>query len=48
MLLKCLSPNSATMAKLNSGGFIGSKRQQEVTVEGPKAAELAFQNLFKK
>ena len=46
VLVRCLSPNSATVARLHAQTYIGGKRAP-VVVEGAKAAEAAFQALFK-
>jgi hypothetical protein len=46
VLVRCLSPNSATVAKLSSGQYIGQRRQQAKAVAGKDAAERAFQSLF--
>lgn len=50
VLVRCLSPGSATIAKLSSGRYIGSggKREQANVVTGKKAAEATFQALFRK
>lgn len=48
VLLRCLSPQSATINKLNAGEYIGGKRSDVVEVTSPKAAEQAFQAAFKK
>lgn len=47
VLVRCLSPHSATIAKLQSGQYFGQGRGAAVTVESPKAAEAAFQAAFK-
>lgn len=49
VLVRCLSPGSATIAKLTSGQYIGSgkNRERANVVTGKKAAEAAFQSLFR-
>lgn len=44
VLVRCLSPNSATMNRLSSGTYIGKEKVN--TVAGPKAAEAAFKAKF--
>lgn len=48
VLVRCLSPNAATITHLTAGQYIGTggKREQAITVEGPAATERAFQALF--
>jgi len=49
VLVRCLSPGSATISRLNSSSYIGSSKRERVrTVAGAKAAEAAFQAAFKK
>jgi hypothetical protein len=50
VLVRCLSPASATVAKISSGQYIGSgsaAHGRAKTVAGPAAAEAAFQAQFK-
>ena len=49
VLVRCLSPGSATIAKLNSGKYIGASRgpRADNLVVGKKAADAAFNALFK-
>ncbi len=50
VLVRCLSPGSATVAKINAGKYIGAGRdahRADNTVTGTKAAEATFQALFK-
>ena len=47
VLVRCLSPGSATVARVTADNFIGSTGERVNTVEGPKAAEAAFGALFK-
>ena len=47
ILIKGLSPNSATVTSLNADRYIGSKNGERVnTVAGPKAAQAAFEAAF--
>lgn len=46
VLLRCLSPNAATVSLLRPKEYIGSKKDTTVTVVGKKNAEKAFQKLF--
>lgn len=51
LLVRCLSPNSATINHITAGSYIGSgpnAGQRVNTVEGPVAAQAAFEALFKK
>lgn len=48
VLLRCLSPHSATINRLNSTEFIGQNRNQPVTVEGKANVDRAFDMIFKK
>lgn len=45
VLLRCLSPQSATITRLNADKYIGSKAQTNL-VATPEAAEAAFQAAF--
>jgi hypothetical protein len=50
VLFRCLSPNSATVTRVSSSQYMsdGTGRRQKVsTVTGPKAAQRAFDMLFK-
>lgn len=47
-LVRCLSPQSATVSKLQSTEFIGAKRNAVVTVEGAQNVDRAFDSLFRK
>lgn len=47
VMVRCLSQQSATVHRLQSTEFLGQKQQPNL-VETPKAAEHAFQALFKK
>jgi hypothetical protein len=42
ILLRGLSPNSATVAKLQSTSYLGSKKEHVNEVVGAKAAQAAF------
>lgn len=46
VLVRCLSPGSATVARITAGNYIGSRKVN--TVAGAKAADTAFDSLFKK
>jgi len=48
VLLRCLSPQSATLTRMQSKQYIGSGRKGEAvkTIEDPKAAEAAFMAAF--
>lgn len=51
VLIRCLSPGSATIAKLSSGKYIGSSHRgprADNVVTGKKAAEAAFNAIFRK
>lgn len=48
VLVRCLSPGSATVARITSGQYIGGGRDRVNTVVGPKAAQAAFESIFKK
>ena len=49
VLLKCLSPQSATLTRMSSEKYIGGAPHERAhVVSGPKAAEAAFQAAFKK
>ena len=49
-LVRCLSPNSATINHLTQGNYIGSGRTREAVnvVEGAGPAQAAFEALFRK
>lgn len=47
VLLRGLSPNAATVVKLSAKGSIGDRRPKVNTVEGPKAAQAAFDAILK-
>lgn len=46
-LLRCLSPQSATITHVNQERTIGGKKGNVHTVVGTKATEQAFQSMFK-
>lgn len=48
VLLRCLSPNSATVSRLQSTEFIGQAREGTVSVEGPEATDRALDLLYKR
>lgn len=48
VLLRCLSPQSHTVTRMQSDEYIGGNREQVVTVQGSKAADQAFDSLFRK
>lgn len=47
VLLRCLSPNSATVTRIQGDRYLGRKGEKENTVVGAKATEQAFQSMFK-
>lgn len=48
VLIKCLSPNSATVTRIHANRYIGGKPREKVnTIVGPKAAQQAFDTLFR-
>lgn len=48
VLLKCLSPSSATIAHLTAERFLGQRDTHKINVvAGAKAAQRAFEALFK-
>ena len=49
VLVRCLSPNAATITHLTAGQYIGTggKRERVNVVEGPEATQAAFVALFK-
>lgn len=49
VLVRCLSPNAATITHLTAGQFIGTgqKRERVNTVEGTEATQAAFVAMFK-
>lgn len=46
VLLRGLSPNSATVVKLSAGREFGKKRDAVHEVSGTKAAQAAFESIF--
>lgn len=49
MLLRGLSPHSATITRVSAGQTFGRRRRERenvTTVEGPKAAQRAFESIF--
>lgn len=47
VLIRGLSPNSATVTRMRADEYIGSSRKEAVQeVVGPKAAEAAFNRIF--
>lgn len=46
VLLRGLSPHSATVAKLTSGREFGRKREAVSEVRGARAAQAAFDSIF--
>lgn len=46
VLLRGLSPNSATVAKLSAGHEFGKKREPVHEVTGARAAQSAFESIF--
>jgi len=46
VLLRCLSPQSATITRLNADKYIGSRGHAPATVNTPEAAEAAFKAAF--
>ncbi len=47
VLIRSLSQASATVTRLNSSHYIGGGKEKVNTVAGPKAADAAFNMLFK-
>jgi len=49
VLVRCLSPNSATISHLTSGQYIGSGKYRERVnvVEGKAATQAAIEALYK-
>jgi hypothetical protein len=46
VLIRCLSPNAATVTLLRPKEYIGKKGDAGVTVTGKKNVDRAFDNLF--
>lgn len=47
VLLRCLSPQSATLTRMQSKQYIGGgKGEKTVSLDNPKAAEAAFMAAF--
>ena len=46
VMVRCLSPNSATVTHINSHRYIGKKRESVAPVIGAKAADDALRTLY--
>jgi hypothetical protein len=51
LLVRCLSPNSATIAHITAGNYIGSGKnagERVRVIDTPKAAQSAFEAMYRK